>query len=51
MESCSVRESKIIIDIICLEKISFLCHKIKESFHYFGLLLFKNAILHHQIHD
>ena len=31
-------------DIICLEKISFLCQK---RFHYFGLLLFKNAVLQH----
>ena len=30
--------------MIYLEKISFLCLKIKQRFHYFGRLLFKNVV-------
>ena len=33
------------------EDFIFVPYKIKESFHYFGLLLFTNAVLHHQIHE
>ena len=35
--------------MICLEKFSFLCHKIKQRFHYFRLLSFKNLVLQHQV--
>ena len=30
---------------------SFLCHKIKQRFHFFGPLLFKNAVSQHQVHE
>ena len=52
LASCDIGILKYIKHVVfvstIVEKISFLCQK---RFHYFGLLLFKNAVLQHQVHE